>query len=171
MWLGRSAGLGALDTASLQGLVLIALALSALGFASTIFLALRQRRLLRRYRALLTAESKGDVEGLLLQQLQELSQQKQSLSELAEQLNQLRTESHHFLQRAGIVRFNAFPDTGSDLSFAIAVLDRNRDGFVISSLYGRAESRVYAKPIKNGASTYALSAEEQSAIQQAMLKP
>lgn len=72
------------------------------------------------------------------------------------------------LQRVGVVRFNAFEDVGSDLSFALAVLDDNGDGFVISSLFGRNETRTYAKPVTGGKSGYQLSAEEREAIRKAM---
>ena len=54
------------------------------------------------------------------------------------------------LQHIGLVRFNPFDDTGSDQSFAIALLDDARDGVVISSLHGRANTRVFAKPVTNG---------------------
>ena len=54
-------------------------------------------------------------------------------------------------------------------SFALAVLDERGDGFVVSSIFGRAESRLYAKPVKAGKSKYALSDEEEQAIVQAAL--
>jgi hypothetical protein len=68
------------------------------------------------------------------------------------------------LQHIGLVRYNPFEDTGSDQSFAIALLDGERDGIVISSLHGRANTRVFAKPVQGGASPHALSAEEEQAI-------
>ena len=68
------------------------------------------------------------------------------------------------LQHIGLVRFNPFEDTGSDQSFAIALLDDARDGIVISSLHGRANTRVYAKPVKDGGSAHQLSDEETQAI-------
>jgi hypothetical protein len=68
------------------------------------------------------------------------------------------------LQHIGLVRFNPFDDTGSDQSFAIAMLDGQRDGIVISSLHGRANTRVFAKPVEGGESPHALSAEEEQAI-------
>jgi Protein of unknown function (DUF4446) len=68
------------------------------------------------------------------------------------------------LQHIGLVRFNPFDDTGSDQSFAIALLDGERDGIVISSLHGRANTRVFAKPVQGGSSPHALSTEEEQAI-------
>jgi hypothetical protein len=68
------------------------------------------------------------------------------------------------LQHIGLVRFNPFEDTGSDQSFAIALLDDARDGIVISSLHGRSNTRVFAKPVTGGDSAHALSDEESQAI-------
>jgi uncharacterized protein DUF4446 len=68
------------------------------------------------------------------------------------------------LQHVGLVRFNPFEDTGSDQSFAIALLDDARDGVVISSLHGRSNTRVFAKPVTGGESAHALSDEEARAI-------
>ncbi|WP_418791233.1 DUF4446 family protein [Phosphitispora sp. TUW77] len=74
------------------------------------------------------------------------------------------------IQNVGVVRYNAFNDTGSDLSFAVALLDYRGDGVVISSLFGRNETRIYAKPVNNGKSTYLLSGEEEDAIKKAFNK-
>jgi hypothetical protein len=68
------------------------------------------------------------------------------------------------LQHIGMVRFNPFEDTGSDQSFAIAMLDDRRDGIVISSLHGRSNTRVFAKPVADGGSPHNLSDEEAEAI-------
>jgi Protein of unknown function (DUF4446) len=68
------------------------------------------------------------------------------------------------LQHIGLVRFNPFEDTGSDQSFAIALLDDARDGVVISSLHGRSNTRVFAKPVTGGESAHTLSDEETQAI-------
>ena len=68
------------------------------------------------------------------------------------------------LQHIGMVRFNPFDDTGSDQSFAIALLDDRRDGVVISSLHGRSNTRLFAKPVAAGSSPHTLSDEEAQAI-------
>ena len=72
--------------------------------------------------------------------------------------------SRRGLQHIGLVRFNPFEDTGSDQSFAIALLDDDRDGIVISSLHGRSNTRIFAKPVTNGSSPHNLSDEETQAI-------
>ena len=72
------------------------------------------------------------------------------------------------LQRVGLVRFNAFPDTGGEMSFAMALLDETGVGVVLTSLYGREEARVFAKPVTAGRSAYPLSGEEIKAIATAL---
>ena len=71
-------------------------------------------------------------------------------------------------QKIGIVRYNAFKDTGSDLSFTLALLDKYNNGVVLNGIYARDSSNIYAKPIENGASKYVLSDEEKEAINRAI---
>jgi hypothetical protein len=66
-----------------------------------------------------------------------------------------------------VIRFNPFPDQGSNQSFAIGMLNEENDGLVISSLYSRDRMSVFAKPIKSGQSLYELSAEEKEALEKA----
>lgn len=68
------------------------------------------------------------------------------------------------------IRFNPFPDQGSNQSFAIGILNEENDGVVISSLYSRERMSIFAKPIKAGKSEYELSQEEKEAIKKAEVK-
>ena len=72
------------------------------------------------------------------------------------------------IQKIGIVRYNAFKDTGSDLSFAIALLDEKNNGVIFNGIYSREMSNIYAKPVENGKSNYTLSDEEKVALQKAV---
>ena len=54
------------------------------------------------------------------------------------------------VQKIGIVRYNAFKDTGSDLSFALALLDEDNTGVVMNGIYSREMSNIYAKPVEKG---------------------
>jgi len=74
------------------------------------------------------------------------------------------------IQKVSIIRFNPFKDTGGDQSFAIALLDSEDNGLIISSLFARQGTRVYSKPIKNGKSKYPLSKEELEALKRLELK-
>lgn len=66
-----------------------------------------------------------------------------------------------------VIRFNPFPDQGSNQSFAIGMLDEHGDGVVMSSLYSRERMSVFAKPVKSGKSEFELSEEEQEVLEKA----
>ncbi len=71
------------------------------------------------------------------------------------------------VRHVGLVRYDAFSNTAGAQSFSLAMLDDEGDGFVMTSIYGRGEYRMYAKPIVGRASTYSLTAEETGAISDA----
>ena len=72
------------------------------------------------------------------------------------------------IHKIGIVRYNAFKDTGSDLSFALALLDEDNTGVVMNGIYSREMSNIYAKPVEKGKSPYTISEEEKLAIDKAI---
>ena len=82
--------------------------------------------------------------------------------------NQINKEMDKCIQKVGMVRYNAFKDTGSDLSFTLALLDEDNNGVVLNGIYSREMSNIYAKPVKNGKSPNTLSEEEIEAINRAI---
>lgn len=93
--------------------------------------------------------------------------EKQSV-EISNYVKTLDEDLTRCIQKVGIVRYNAFKDTGSDLSFTLALLDEHNDGVVLNGIYSREMSNIYAKPVKNGESSYTMSEEEKLAVQKAM---
>lgn len=63
-----------------------------------------------------------------------------------------------------VLRYDAFDDVGSKLSFSTAFLDARGEGAVLTTLYSRFESRTYCKPVNDGASPFPLTDEEQEVI-------
>ncbi len=144
--------------------------LTLLVFSSLIGLILTSfqvRRLRKQFNQLMKGTSEENLEQLLeklIIQLQgvELEHQIQQ-----QEINRITESLQRKKGNVGIVRFNAFNNEGSDLSFSIAVMDEFGDGFVLTSIYGREESRVYAKPLLRTQSPYHLTEEEIEAINKA----
>ena len=88
--------------------------------------------------------------------------------EIAQYCKEIDKNLEDCIQKIGIVRYNAFKDTGSDLSFALALLDSKDNGVVLNGIYSREMSNIYAKPVEKGVSKYVSSAEEQQAIEKAV---
>ena len=71
-------------------------------------------------------------------------------------------------QKVGIVKYDAFPDVGGRLSFALAMLDENNSGFVLNAIHGREGCYTYVKEIVKGESYVVLGQEEKEALRQAV---
>ncbi len=67
--------------------------------------------------------------------------------------------------RVGFVRFNSLPDVGSDLSYAIAFVNTQGDGVVLTSIFSREETRTFGKSVRRFAAEHDASDEEQLAIE------
>ena len=66
------------------------------------------------------------------------------------------------------IRYSAFKDTGSDLSFTLALLNKENTGVVLNGIYSSDMSNIYSKPVEKGESNYTLSEEEKQAINKAI---
>ena len=91
------------------------------------------------------------------------------LAVLAGRTGSLEGQGRHAVGHVGLVRFNPFEDTGGNQSFALALLDSDANGIVLSSLHSRQATRVYIKSIQAGRAETGLSAEETAALRQAGL--
>jgi hypothetical protein len=154
-----------------QALSTIVVVLSLALVVLVVWVAWLQRSdaLLRRRLRRLFGEGEGvGLDELLDRQFKRLD----TVAERVEALNRLHHElealSQQSIQKVGVVRFNPFADTGGDQSFAVALLDAAGNGVVLSSLHGRADTRIFAKQVQAGRSKHALSEEEQDAIRKAL---
>ena len=157
-----------LDPSALS-LAVIVLAVAVVGLAA--WLALLQRseaRVRTRLRRILSDNGTAGLDEILAGQATKIDQLAGRVDALNAHEHELEASTQLALQKVGVVRFNPFQDSGGDQSFAIALLDQRGSGVVVSSLHGRAETRIYAKPVANGQSKQSLSDEEQQAIRAAM---
>lgn len=122
------------------------------------------RKLNKKYNEFMSGADYGNIEELLKKCLSETKDIKEKYSETELKINNLQRDIIQCVQKVGIVRYNAFDNVGSDLSFCVALLDNNNNGIVLSGIYSRDNSMNYAKPVIDGKSKYALSAEEIQAV-------
>ncbi len=148
--------------AGIVAVVAAVLALLALGLGA--YAMAHQLRWSRRYQHLLKGTTGENLEAVLhdhVSRVRETAARVETVERLAQQLQ---AASVFNLQHLGVIRFNPFHDTGSDQSFAVALVDGNGNGLVLSSLHARDVTRVYAKPLREWDSSYTLTDEEKEAI-------
>lgn len=124
----------------------------------------------KRYRKMMSGVDGDNLERLLMGHIDEVHHVVEENQRLDAEYHRIDELLQQAVTRVGMVRFRAFEDMGSDLSYAVALLDANNNGVVLSSIFGREDSRSYAKPIVGGKSTYPMTNEEEEALKEAMSK-
>jgi hypothetical protein len=121
-----------------------------------------------RYSRLFDGASEENTASMLAEYLGTVRRTAQSVAHMQEQHDRIVDVMPSVIRHVGLVRFSPFHDTGSDQSFAIALLDGRRNGLVITALHSRTDSRLYAKPVERGTSPYSLTPEEREAMHRAL---
>ena len=83
-------------------------------------------------------------------------------------LNAIKDNLKITYQKKGLVKYDAFREMSGALSYSLALLDKENNGVLISSMYSREGCYTYAKDIKNGECKINLSEEEAEALKQAV---
>ncbi|HTH70106.1 MAG TPA: DUF4446 family protein [Candidatus Saccharimonadales bacterium] len=157
-----------LDPSTLS-LTVIVLAVAIVALAAWLVVLQRsESRLRSRLRRILSDNGSTGLDEVLAGQATRIEQLATRVDALTALQRELEAATGRSLQKVGVIRFNPFQDSGGDQSFAIAMLDQRGSGVVVSSLHGRAETRIFAKQVTNGRSTHSLSDEEQQAIREAL---
>ena len=137
-------------------------------FIMTIILLASVKKLKKRYRKMMRGISNRNLEEVINSNLDniELALNKSKMS--LEKCEKISEELKSCVNKVAIMRYKAFENVGSDLSFSIAILDSYNDGVIITSIYSRHDSTTYAKPIDKGISRYDLSEEELHVLNEAI---
>jgi len=121
----------------------------------------------RRLKRFFLGKKAKDLEDTILGLEANIKKLEGAVGKMQAEITALNAKTKKSIRGLETVRFNPFPDQGGNQSFAIGMLNEDGDGLVLSSMYGRERMSVFAKPVKGGASTYELSAEEKEVLARA----
>jgi hypothetical protein len=167
----RSIDLNALVQPYLGPILAVLGILVAMLLAVVFVLGTRITELRRRLEQLTRGSDGRSLEAVLDAHLDKVFAVSREVDDLAGRTAVLEADAGSAFRRIGLVRFNPFEDTGSNQSFALALLDASGNGFVVSSLHARAGTRVYAKVVTGGRAETQLSQEEAEALSAALGRP
>lgn len=139
-------------------IVLLLIVLVALGMCFS--LQGRLNKLQKKY-DFFTQGKEANIDVVLTDTLQELRAVQNELAALQDEHQKLHAQVQNCLQNIKIVRYDAFDAMGGEMSYSLLLTDANNKGIILTSIYGREESRCFAKDIDNGKSSYPLAEEEQ----------
>lgn len=120
-------------------------------------------------KSLFPKSGERDVRRKFEEVLKQVSNFRQDSENLIGDLSKIKEEDLTHIQRVELLRYNPYGDTGGDQSFSLALLDKEGNGIVLTSLHARSGTRVFAKPIqKRKGIKYRLSEEEEKVVERAM---
>jgi len=151
------------DTLAILILVLTGLLLLLL--FGLLALMLRVRGLQRRIHGM-TRGIEGNLEEMLRAHLDMVQAASRRMDVLEQTIAVLQSQMPSCLRNAHLIRYDAFDDVGGEQSFSLALLDSQGSGLVLTSVYSRSDVRVYAKSIRDGRASHALSQEEERLLRE-----
>ena len=122
----------------------------------------------KRYKKMMTGVDGANLERVIIGCVDDAKAVSEENQQIKKDIEDIRALLQKAITKVAVVRFRAFEDMGSDLSYAVAMLDSDDNGVVLSSIFAREDSRSYVKPIIAGKSNYQMTDEEEEALKQAM---
>lgn len=111
-----------------------------------------------------TQGKEANIDEVLTKTLNELNATRAELAELQDKHARLKEQVQNCLQNVKMVRYDAFDAMGGKMSYSLLLTDANNKGIILTSIYGRDESRNFVKDIDNGKSSYVLADEEKQLL-------
>lgn len=111
-----------------------------------------------------TQGKEANIDTVLTDTLHELHRTGRELEDLQARHEKLYEQVQGCLQTVKLTRYDAFDAMGGEMSYSILLTDAKKNGLILTSIYGREESRCYAKNIQDGKSAYPLAEEEKKLL-------
>lgn len=148
--------------------ILIGMAAVLLILLILIIVALcKLKKLNRKFDRFMRGKDAESLEDTILSCIEKNEQIDQMNQLLREDIIGLRKNQRITYQKMGMVKYNAFREMSGDLSYALALLDQEENGFIINSVYAKEGGYSYIKEIVKGESSILLSEEEKAALEKA----
>ena len=161
-------GLGKLD----WGFLVIGFAVLAVVMLAALILLIVQitkvNGLKKRLDSFLVGKDGGNLEQDIVRLVEDNKSLKITADRNRKDIRTLYKKMETAYQKMGLVKYDAFHQMGGQLSFSLALLDENNNGFIINSVHSTEGCYSYPKEIKNGVCSISLGKEEAEALEMAI---
>lgn len=163
----QSIGLGNLDIAYLFLTLLIFIVVL---FVIIILQMKKLNRLQKRLSKFMTGKDAKSLEKDIVGLYEDNKFLKINVDKNKKDIRTLYKNMEHAFQKIGLIKYDAFQQMGGKLSFSLALLDENNNGFILNSVHSTEGCYTYTKEIKSGECAISLGEEEQQALDMAIGK-
>lgn len=151
-------------------ITLALMAITLLLLITTVILLSSVSKVQKKYKKMMRGTNNKNLEEVISLNLDKIDESLMKSEKALEECKVVNESMKSCVNKIAIMRYKAFENIGSDLSFSIAILDSYNDGVILTGIYSRQDSTTYAKPIDNGISRYDLSEEELHVLNEAINK-
>ena len=137
-------------------------------FILLILMMKKVKLLSRSYKDFMRGKDAESLEEVILERFNEIDDLKIANGENRKRIDDITQNLLLTYQKIGIVKYDAFHEMGGKLSFALALLDKSNNGFVMNSMHNRESCYTYIKELIDGKSYITLSEEEKKAVDTAI---
>lgn len=130
--------------------------------------SMRMSRFMKRYRLFMRGRDGASMEKAIESEFIEVERIGEQSKNQAAEIQHIKEILRRTPMKTGIVKYDAFPDVGGRMSFALAILDQDNTGFVMNAIHSKEGCYTYIKEIVKGESYIVLGEEEKEALRQAV---
>lgn len=128
----------------------------------------QMKKLKKNYKIFMNGKNAKNLEDILIKRLDQVDELIASNRQNDKNIRILFKNMKKTYQKMGLIKYDAFHEMGGKLSFSLAMLDAENNGFIINAMHTREGCYTYIKEIVDGNSIIVLSEEEQEALNRAM---
>lgn len=133
-----------------------------------IWLMIKNNRLNNKLNSFMSGRDGASLEKNIYALYEDNKMLKEHMMKHRKDINNLYKKHESAFQKMGLVKYDAFHQMGGQLSFSLALLDENNNGFIINSVHSTDGCYSYTKRITAGECKLALGKEEEEALSRAM---
>ncbi len=126
------------------------------------------RKLKKKYEIFMQGKNVKSLENEIIGLFEDNKFIKNSIEKNKKDIQTLYKKFESSFQKIGIIKYDAFREIGGKLSFSLALLDENNNGFILNSVHSTDACYSYTKEITNGHCNISLGKEEEEALNMAM---
>lgn len=131
-------------------------------------LSMKISRFMKKYKMFMRGMDGASLERAFAARFNQMDILEESSKNHMEEIRSIKEVQDITLNKVAIVKYDAFKEMGGKLSFALAMLDKENNGFVMNAIHSREGCYTYIKEIVKGESYIVLGEEEKEALRQAV---
>lgn len=131
-------------------------------------ISMKMTRFMKKYKMFMRGMDGASLEKAFAARFNQMDILEENIKNHKEEIRNIKEVQNITLNKTAIVKYDAFKEMGGKLSFALAMLDKDNNGFVMNAIHSREGCYTYIKEIVKGESYIVLGEEEKEALRQAV---